>query len=133
MKPQHLISVLMLIVVLLSSVLLSCGPGKVTYDPAKTYAAVIAIDLPAARTTLDDIRQKSSAEGFDVGPVEYYQPGQEDFVPIIKRLTSEATIGMLWIASGLEDIPGIQAAVAKAGYTGQVRLMPVYPPSPYHP
>lgn len=134
MKPENTIPLLVLIIILLPAISISCaGSSQVTYDPAKTYAAVIAIDLPSARATIDDIRQKSAAEGFKLGPVQYYQMGNGDFVTIVNKITSRAHIGLLWIAGGLEDIPRIQDAVIKARYSGQTRLMPVSGIVPYHP
>ncbi|MGA2159940.1 MAG: hypothetical protein WB588_04810 [Dehalococcoidia bacterium] len=134
MNPRYFASILAVTIFLLSSLLISCtGAGHVTYDPAKTYAAVIAIDLPSARAAIDDIRQKSAAEGFEVGPVEYYQMGETDFETHITKITSQAHIGLLWIAGGLEDVRKIEDAITKAGYSGQTHLMPISGPAPYQP
>ena len=89
MKPQNTASILVLTIILLSSISMSYGcQSQATYDPIKTYAAVIAIDLPSARATIDDIRQKSAADGFELGPVEYYQMGDADFVTLVNKITS---------------------------------------------
>jgi hypothetical protein len=133
MKPRNTVHIFALAIILLSLLSVSCaGQSHVTYDPAKSYAAVIAIDLPAAHAAVDDIRQKSAVDGFEVGPVEYYQPGDADFVTHINKITSQAHVSLLWIAGGIEDIPHIQEALASAGYAGQTRLMPVSGAVPYH-
>jgi hypothetical protein len=134
MKPRNTASILVLTIILLSSISMSYGcQRQATYDPAKTYAAIIAIDLPSAHAAIDDIRQKSATDGFEVGPVEYYQMGDGDFVTLVNKITSHAHIGLLWITGGLEDVPRIQDAVIKAGYSGQTRLMPISGMAPYHP
>ncbi|MGA2367647.1 MAG: hypothetical protein ABSF74_03615 [Dehalococcoidia bacterium] len=133
MKPRNTASILVLTIVLLSAITMSCAAKpQVTYDPNKSYAAVIAIDLPSARATIDDIRQKSAVDGFEVGPVEFYQPGDADFITHINKITSQAHVALLWIASGIEDVPGIQEALVNAGYSGQTRLVPVSGAVPYH-
>ncbi|MHB8085721.1 MAG: hypothetical protein ACYDHZ_07835 [Dehalococcoidia bacterium] len=133
MNPRYFTSILAVTIFMLSLVSVSCNAGHISYDPAKTYAAAIAIDLPSARAAMDDIRQKSAADGFELGPVEYYQLGETNFEPLITKITSQAHVGLLWIAGGLEDVREIQAAVAKAGYSGQTRLMPISGPAPYQP
>ncbi|GEM_PF-618736 len=127
MRQLKLIS-LILIALFMLTYSLACAvkQGKTeTFNPSKTYQGALAINLPATDGILAEIRQRATADGEELGPVEYYEPGEKDFEPIIAKLMSRAKIDVLWIAGGIMDIPNIQKAVVTAGYTGQTRLKPV--------
>lgn len=118
-------------IILLSSILniffASCVmlPGQTSsYDPSKNYAAILVINSPNSTNILDTIKQKSINEGYEIGPVVYYNPGTTDFEPLIQKLTPSKQITLIWIAGSLMDVPNIQKAIKKIEYKGFIRYMP---------
>jgi len=94
------------------------------YDPAKDYAAFLVLESANGRAILDNLKERSLNEKYEIGPIEYYKLGTKDFEPIIKKLTASPQIKLLWLASSLMDIPDIQKAITKVGYKGALRYMP---------
>jgi hypothetical protein len=122
-----------IVAVLIIVALLSCTtPAGQTpiYDSSKSYVAFLVLDTVNGKTTLENLKQRSLSEGYEIGPAEFYIAGTKDFEPIIKTLTPSPQIKLIWIASSLLDVPDIQKALTKLEYQGQIRYMPATTISP---
>ncbi len=116
------------LILIVSFLLVSCIqlPGQTaTYDPAKKYAAFLVVNHPSSGDVLSNIKQRSISEGYEIGPIEYYNPGTKDFEPIIRKLTPDKQITLIWVAGSIMDSPDIQKAIARVEYKGGIRYMPV--------
>lgn len=113
-------------ILLFSIFIASCSQQSgQTYDPAKKYAAFLVVNVPNSKSALENAKSKSTADGYEIGPIEYYDPGAKDFEPIIKKLIPSQQITLIWISGSLLDSPNIQKAINAMGYKGGVRYMPV--------
>jgi hypothetical protein len=114
--------------VLLALMCLSCSllPGQgVTYDPSKNYAAFLVLDNDTGRSSLATMKQRSTGEGFEIGPIEYYKQGAKDFAPVLKKLTASKQVTLVWIISSLWDIPEIKKGMEGLDYAGPFRYVPI--------
>jgi len=113
--------------VMLSLIVSSCSlfQPKITYDPNKTYAAFLVLDNPVAKTSLESMKQHTLQENIEIGPIEYYTQGTQDFVPVLTRLTANKQVKLVWIISGVLDVPQIKTAMSKITYQGSYRYAPI--------
>jgi len=115
-------------ILIFSISLISCAqqPGQtLNYDPSKNYAAFLVLNSQNSKDVLVGIKQRSISEGYEIGPIEYYNPGTKDFEPIIRKLTPDKQITLIWVAGSIMDSPDIQKAIARVEYKGGIRYMPV--------
>lgn len=112
---------------MLSLIVSSCSlfQPKITYDPNKTYAAFLVLDNAVAKTSLESMKQHTLQENIEIGPIEYYSQGTQDFVPILTRLTANKQVKLVWIISGVLDVPQIKTAMSKITYQGSYRYAPI--------
>jgi hypothetical protein len=113
---------------ILGALLASCSQKPVqgfVYDPAKNYAAFLVINTPVGKTALESMKKHSTAEQYEIGPVEYYEPGSKDFESILRKLTVSKQVKLVWIISSLWDVADIKAAMAKVDYKGPYRYAPI--------
>jgi hypothetical protein len=99
------------------------------YDPAKNYAAFLVVNTPQSADALKAAKEKSARESYEIGPVVYYEPGTQDFVPLVKKLTPSKQVSLIWVVGSLLDTPNIQKAMAAAEIKGYLRYMPVTAPA----
>jgi len=114
--------------VLLALVCVSCSllPGQGTnYDPSKNYAAFLVLDNDTGRNSLATMEQRSTGEGWEIGPIEYYKQGTKDFAPILKKLTASKQVTVVWIISSLWDVPDIKKGMEGLEYAGPFRYVPI--------
>ena len=109
---------------LFSGLLISCsGSANNTpvYDPAKKYAAFLVLDSEGGTNTLTGVKQRTLTEGYEIGPIEYYKSGNKDFEPVLKKLTQNPQIKIIWFVGSLGDIVEVQKAKTKIEYNGEIR------------
>jgi ABC-type branched-subunit amino acid transport system substrate-binding protein len=105
----------------LSACLNLAGQG-ITYDPAKNYAAFLAPNSDFGKASVEAMKQKCSAEGLEIGPVEYYTTGTRDFAPALKKLTASKQVTVVCINfSSITDISNIKQSMVDLDYTGAYR------------
>lgn len=112
-------------IILLNFAACAGQPQTPVFDPNKQYAAFLVVNIPQSTDVLENVEQKSIAEGFELGPVVYYTPGTTDFEASVNTLTASKQVTLIWIIGSLFDSPNIQKALSAAGYKGQVRYAPV--------
>ena len=120
--------VFILLICILAITLSACSTQaaqSISYDPAKKYAAFAVIDSSASASILDTAKQQSIADGFEIGPIEYYSNQTQDFDSIVQKLTVSKQITLIWILGDLMDAPAIRKSAAKFGYSGGYRILPV--------
>jgi hypothetical protein len=100
------------------------APG-ITYDPNKNYAAFLVINSDHGKTSLASMKQHTTDESYEIGPIEYYNPGTKDFVPALTRLTASKQVKIVWIISSLFDVNDIKLAMTKIDYAGTYRYAPI--------
>jgi len=115
----------LMIIILLNFAACSGQPQTSTYDPNKQYVAFIVANTPQSTGILKDVKERSIAEGFELGPVVYYEPGITDFEVSINKATANKQVVLIWIIGSLFDSPNIQKALSAVGYRGQIRYAPV--------
>jgi hypothetical protein len=128
MRSPKLNKLLLLVLYSFSILLGACQTNtqqNTQYDPSKSYASFLVLNSPNSAKVLDNIKQISIADGYEIGPIEYYNPGTKDFEPVLRKLTSNKQVTLLWIASGLLDTRDVQKSLAVIGFKGSVRYMPV--------
>lgn len=131
MSYKKTIYSIVLIILLLSIFVVSCSQQSgQTYDPSKKYAAFLVVNVPNNQSALESARSKAIGDGYEIGPIEYYDPGTKDFEAIIKKLIPNQQITLIWISGSLLDSPNIQKALNAAGFKGGVRYMPVSTATP---
>jgi len=114
--------------VLLVLVCVSCSllPGQGTnYDPSKNYAAFLVLDNDTGRSSLATMKQRSTGEGWEIGPIEFYKQGTKDFAPILKKLTASKQVTVVWIISSVWDVPDIKKGMEGLEYAGPFRYVPI--------
>jgi hypothetical protein len=128
MKFQNLVLLSCCIVLITALAGAACSqkpaPG-LTYDPAKNYAAFLVVNSEYGKTSLAAMKQHSTDESYEIGPVEYYNPGTKDFVPALTRLTANKQVKIVWIISSLFDVNDIKQAMVKIDYAGTYRYAPI--------
>jgi len=115
-------------VILLAVVFVACSllPGAgINYDPAKNYAAFLVLDNDIGRSSLATMQQRSTGEGLEIGPIEYYKQGAGDFAPMLKKLTASKQVTVVWIISSVWDIPDIKKGMEGLEYAGPFRYVPI--------
>jgi len=116
------------IIILLTLMCVSCSllPGQgFNYEPSKNYAAFLVIDNDTGRESLASMKQHSTSEGLEIGPIEYYKQGTKDFAPILKKLTVSKQVTVVWIISSLWDVPDIKKGMEGLEYAGPYRYVPI--------
>lgn len=114
--------------VLLALICVSCSllPGQGTnYDPSKNYAAFLVLDNDTGRNSLATMEQRSTGEGWEIGPIEFYKQGTKDFAPILKKLTASKQVTVVWIISSVWDVPDIKKGMEGLEYAGPFRYVPI--------
>ena len=114
--------------VLLALICVSCSllPGQGTnYDPSKNYAAFLVLDNDTGRSSLATMKQRSTGEGWEIGPIEFYKQGTKDFAPILKKLTASKQVTVVWIISSVWDVPDIKKGMEGLEYAGPFRYVPI--------
>ena len=114
--------------VLLLLTCLSCSllPAQgITYDPSKNYATFLVLDNDTGRSSLATMQQRSTGEGLEIGPIEFYKQGAKDFAPILKKLTASKQVTVVWIISSLWDVTEIKNGMTGLEYTGAYRYVPI--------
>lgn len=114
--------------VLLVLTCLSCSllPAQgITYDPSKNYATFLVLDNDTGRSSLATMQQRSTGEGLEIGPIEFYKQGAKDFAPILKKLTASKQVTVVWIISSLWDVTEIKNGMTGLEYTGAYRYVPI--------
>jgi hypothetical protein len=127
---SHLKSTLtiLLAVCIFGSALVACSsaaPTPPAYDPNKKYVAFAVVNVPAAADILSTAKQQAAADGFEIGPVEYYSPQNPNFDALVKKLTESKQITLIWVVGGVMDVPAIRKSATKLGYSGSSRFSPV--------
>jgi hypothetical protein len=128
MSYRNLIKAFILVTCILTGIFSACSSPvtqNTNYDPSKKYAAFAVVNLPASASILDNAKQQSAVDGFEIGPIEYYSTQTKDFDPIAKKLTISKQITVIWVIGGLMDVPAMRKSAAKFGFAGNVRFMPV--------
>jgi hypothetical protein len=98
---------------------------NIQYDSTKYYASFLVLNSPYSAKILDNIKQISIADGYEIGQIEYYNSGIKDFAPVLKKLTGNKQVTLLWVASGLIETREVQKGLAAIDFKGSVRYMPV--------
>ncbi len=128
MSYRNSIKAFILVTCVLTGIFSACSSQatqSTSYDPAKRYAAFAVVNLPASAGILANAKQQSTADGLEIGPIEYYSPQTTDFDPVVKKLTVSKQITVIWVVGGLMDVPTVRKSAAKFGFTGGFRFMPV--------
>jgi hypothetical protein len=97
----------------------------VAYDPAKTYASFLVVNTAIGKNSLESMKRHSTDEQYEIGPIEYYDPGSKDFESILRKLTVSTQVKLVWIISSVWDIPDIKTAMTKIDYKGAYRYVPI--------
>ena len=100
-------------------------PAATIYDPAKNYAAFLVVNSDHGKTSLASMKQHSTNESLEIGPVEFYTPGTKDFGPALTRLTASKQVKVVWIISSIFEVNDIKTAMAKLDYAGTYRYAPI--------
>ena len=95
------------------------------YDPSKNYAAFLVLNTAIGKNALESMKQHSIDEKYEIGPVEFYDPGTKDFESILRKLTANKQVQLVWIISSVWDIPAIKTAMTKVEYKGPYRYAPI--------
>ena len=96
-----------------------------TYDPSKSYASFLVLDNETGRSSLAAMKQRSVAEGYEIGPIEYYKQGTKDFAPILIKLTASKQVAVVWIISSIWDVNDIKMGMEGLDYSGPFRYVPI--------
>ena len=128
MSYRYFIKAFILITCVFTGVFSACSSQatqNTNFDPAKKYAAFAVVNLPASASILANAKQQSTADGLEIGPIEYYSSQTKDFDPIVKKLTVSKQITVIWVVGGLMDVPSVRKSATKFGFAGTTRFMPV--------
>jgi hypothetical protein len=96
------------------------------YDPSKSYASFLVVNSEYGKTSLASMKAHTTEENYEIGPIEYYNPGTKDFEPALTRLTGSKQVKIVWIVSSIYDVNEIKKAIAKLDYAGAFRYAPIY-------
>jgi hypothetical protein len=122
------IKALALTICVLGGMLFACStPAAQTtsYDPNKKYAAFIVMNSPTSPAALANAKQQSMADGYENGPVEYYDPPAKGFDTIVKKVTPSKQITLIWVIGNLMDMPTIRKSAEGLGFKGTFRFFPL--------
>jgi len=127
MKSQHiLLSCFTVLAVMLAGIACSQKPVQdAAYDPSLNYAAFLVVNTEYGKDSLERMKAHSLEESFEIGPIEYYQPGTREFKPVLTRLTASKQVKLVWIISSVFDVNDIKKAIAGVDYTGVYRYVPI--------
>jgi hypothetical protein len=104
---------------------ITSGPSQnVYYDPSKNYAAFLVLNSEVGKNALERMKQHSIDEKYEIGPVEFYDPGNKDFESMLRRLTANRQVQLVWIISSVWDISEIKTAMKNVEYKGSYRYAP---------
>ena len=109
---------------IISVALISCSPESSPNTNSATennHAAFLLVNSPGSAQMLESTKQVSTGEGLAIGPVEYYNQGITDFEPALRRITTDKQVTLIWVISGLMDVPNIQKGITEVGFKGSVR------------
>jgi hypothetical protein len=117
--------IILALAVALAAGLAACSkpadPG-ITYDPGKSYAAFLAPNSDTGKASLEAMKKQCTADGLEIGPIEYYTAGTKDFGPALKKLTASKQITVVCINfSSIMDISNIKQSMVNLDYTGAFR------------
>jgi hypothetical protein len=124
MKFQNIILLSCCIIVIMALAGAACSPS-IKYDPSKNYAAFLVINSETGKTSLASMKAHSLQENYEIGPIEFYNPGTKDFEPALTRLTASKQVKLVWIVSSVFDVNDIKKAMAKLDYAGTYRYAPI--------
>lgn len=128
MSSQKYVYIIVCIAVALTAGLTAClnlADQGISYDPAKSYASFLVLNNDTGKSSLETMRTRSTVEGLEIGPIEYYSTGTKDFEPILKKLTVSKQVTVVWVIASLWDINTIKDAMAKIEYRGAYRYVPI--------
>ncbi len=115
-----------LVMLLLPLAACSLLPGQgFTFDPSKKYATFLVIDNETGRSTLAAMKQRSTGEGYEIGPVEFYKQGTKDFAPMLKKITGSKQVAVVWVISSIWDVNDIKSGMEGLDYSGPYRYVPI--------
>ncbi|MFA5079018.1 MAG: hypothetical protein WC541_05980 [Dehalococcoidia bacterium] len=115
-----------LVMLLLSLAACSLLPWQgFTFDPSKQYATFLVIDNEMGRSSLAAMKQRSTGEGYEIGPVEFYKQGTTDFAPMLKKVTGSKQVAVVWIISSIWDVNNIKSGMEGLDYNGPYRYVPI--------
>jgi hypothetical protein len=97
----------------------------ITYDPAKNYAAFLVLNTDVGKASLETMKKRSTDEGLEIGPIEYYTAGAKDYELILKKLTVSKQVTVVWIIASLWDINDMKTSMEKIEYRGPYRYVPI--------
>ena len=129
MKSQYISLIVYLILLTVTLAAGACSqktqPAFV-YDPAKAYAAFLVVDSEYGRSSLESMKANSAKENLDIGRIEYYKPGTEEFGLVLSRLTESKQVRVVWVIANIIDINNIKnGQAALEGYQGSYRYVPI--------
>jgi hypothetical protein len=97
----------------------------INYDPARNYASFLVLNTDTGKSSLATMQKRSTDEGLEIGPIEYYTTGNKEFGPILTKLTASKQVTVVWIIASLWDINDIKASMEKIEYKGPYRYVPI--------
>jgi len=125
---HKLIYIVLVIAVALAAGLAACSKPAdqgINYDPAKNYASFLVLNTDIGKSSLETMKIRSTGEGLEIGPIEYYATGTKDFEPALKKLTVSKQVTVVWIIASLWDINTIKDSMTKIEYKGAYRYVPI--------
>ncbi|MDD5311860.1 MAG: hypothetical protein PHO26_02340 [Dehalococcoidia bacterium] len=97
------------------------------YDPTKYYATFLVINTESGKNALEKMKLESVADNMTIGPVEYYTPGSYNYEPLIRKLTQNKQVRLLWLIAPMREVIEMQNIANKIEFKGAVRYMPILP------
>ena len=97
----------------------------INYDPAKNYASFLVLNNDIGKSSLETMEMRSTGEGLEIGPIEYYTAGTKDYELTLKKLTASKQVTVVWIIASLWDINTIKDSMSKIEYKGAYRYVPI--------
>jgi len=128
MNLHKSIYIILAIAVALTAVLAACtkpADQGIKYDPAKNYAAFLVLNNDVGKASLETMKKRSTDEGLEIGPIEYYNTGAKEFEPVLKKLTASKQVTVVWIIASLWDINDMKTSMEKIEYKGPYRYIPI--------
>ena len=128
MNLHKSIIIILAVAVALAAGLTACSKPAdqgFNYDPAKKYASFLVLNTDIGKSSLETMKKRSTGEGLEIGPIEYYTSGNKDFEPILKKLTVSKQVTVVWIIASLWDINEIKTSMEKIEYKGPYRYVPI--------
>jgi len=97
------------------------------YDPTRYYATFLVINTESGKSALEKMKLQSVADNMTIGPVEYYTPGSYNYEPLIRKLTQNKQVRLLWLIAPMREVIEMQNIANKIEFKGAVRYMPILP------